>query len=382
LWRGTARRVTRHDLFEFEHPTFLLTLSLASRKFRRRKYEATPFFNFFFPCSSLTGVGRRIVARNGLLPPPSHLASAPAVPTLNLRSRVCTQAISLTPSRGTSPHSGVFFFFSLRFFLTHFDWAGPLPHLRRNPQHHHTLTRPSTSTPPHRHGGDTLDPTDTATTTTTPPRRRRLDTASPLPPLDPAAPAPSRHDPHHHPDVGTAIATHPVHPDPASTGAISTRPHHHPSVHPDPTPPRPHHTGAVSTRPPPLPDSTPPPPPSNSAARHDTAVSSRPPRPPSPPCYGRYDYLGRHRRRHLDNANSAPLPPPRCPTRHAAATRPRPNTTPSPPVIASTAPPPTSATSTGYPPPPPYLDRHATAPPRCHARTAALWHPTSCITIL
>ncbi|KAH9010586.1 hypothetical protein EDB85DRAFT_2282176 [Lactarius pseudohatsudake] len=142
-----------------------------------------------------------------------------------------------------------------------------------------------------------LDPTETATTTTTPPRRRHLDTASPLPQLDPAAPAPSRHDPYL--DAGAAIATHPVHPDPTSTGAISTRPHRHLDVctinhyHPDPASTPPHRrrfdTAATATSTPqsptypthPDPTSTLPPTPSR-RGRHQLyhATSTRPPPPP------------------------------------------------------------------------------------------------------
>ncbi|KAH9027169.1 hypothetical protein EDB85DRAFT_2172848 [Lactarius pseudohatsudake] len=125
----------------------------------------------------------------------------------------------LSPSRGTWPHSYVFFFFHFVFFLLISTFAAPL----------NTTTSPAAPRPRPRHidvAATPLDPTDTATTTTTPPRRRHLDTASPLPQLDPAAPAPSRHNPHHHLDAGTAITTHPVHPDPTSTGVIST-PHRH-----------------------------------------------------------------------------------------------------------------------------------------------------------
>ncbi|KAH9013598.1 hypothetical protein EDB85DRAFT_2158069 [Lactarius pseudohatsudake] len=124
--------------------------------------------------------------------------------------------------------------------------------------------------------------------------------ASPLPQLDPAAPAPSRHNPHHHLDAGTAIATHPVHPDPTSTGTISTRPHRHldalhhhyirsPRPRLDPT--RPHRrrfdTAATTTSTPqsptypthPDPTSTPPPtpPPSGTAATATSPLHLSPP---------------------------------------------------------------------------------------------------------
>ncbi|KAH9013015.1 hypothetical protein EDB85DRAFT_989424, partial [Lactarius pseudohatsudake] len=265
---------------------------------------------FFFPCLSLTGVGRRIVARNGLLPPPSHLASAPAVPTpqpvLTL-TRVyagpsrCRRLAALGPTRIC------FFLFLLCFFLTHFDWADP--HSRTFAVTLNTTT-PSPAAPRlrPRHidmAATPLDPTDTATTTTTPPRRRHLDTASPLPQLDPAAPAPSRHDPYL--DAGAAIATHPVYPDPTSTGAISTRPHRHLDVctiTTTRTPPRPHPTGAVSTRPPPPPRRRSPPPtpltptPRRRCPRHHRdAVAINP---TTPPRHGRH--------RHLDAITSALTP--------------------------------------------------------------------------
>ncbi|KAH9172860.1 hypothetical protein EDB89DRAFT_841245 [Lactarius sanguifluus] len=132
--------------------------------------------------------------RNGLLPPPSHLVVCEHPTRLTCcthpstcRSRMCTQAIPLLPSRGTWPHSDEFYFFTFCFFLTHFDRAGP-PAPSPQPQHHRTRTRcPSTLTPPPRYCCDT--PTDPATTTTsTPPRRCHLDLATSIRPPPPPRP--------------------------------------------------------------------------------------------------------------------------------------------------------------------------------------------------
>ncbi|KAH9012040.1 hypothetical protein EDB84DRAFT_1537659 [Lactarius hengduanensis] len=104
---------------------------------------------------------------------------------------MCSQVIPsslfpLSPSRGTRPHSHEAFF-HFCFSLTSFDRAGPpapatvTTVTSPQPRHHHTRTR-YPSTPPLRHGCDTLNPTDPVTTTaSTPPRCHHLDTAFPLP---------------------------------------------------------------------------------------------------------------------------------------------------------------------------------------------------------
>ncbi|KAH9024675.1 hypothetical protein EDB85DRAFT_267102, partial [Lactarius pseudohatsudake] len=262
---------------------------LASRKFEDANTKLRLFY-FIFPCSSLTGVGRRIVARNGLLPPPSHLASAPAVPTPQPALTRVYAGHLVAVSRHLAP-LGCIFLFSLCFFLTHFDWAGP-PSRTFAATLNTTTLSPAAPRPRPRHidmAATPLDPTDTATTTTTPPRRRHLDglTASSSRPrctgavsTRPPPPPPRRRHRHCHPprsprprfdrrhldtahlDAST-ITTHPFtppRPHPTPPAPFRHGPHRHLdggtiATHPTPTPLQPHPTGAVSTRPPPLPDS-------------------------------------------------------------------------------------------------------------------------------
>ncbi|KAH9013939.1 hypothetical protein EDB84DRAFT_871131, partial [Lactarius hengduanensis] len=270
---------------------------LSSRKFRRRKYEATSFHCFF-----LISNWCRPQNSDSQRPPPT--AFTPRGCTCRSHPSTCAHACVRRPPRcrrlaTLGPTRMSFLFsFSLCFFLTHFEWAGRPSTLAPSP-------RPST--PPHPHPLP-LDP-DPATSTwprhpltpptrlslprprhaatstrlhgflnSTPLHRPRLDTTptttlTPAPPLPPTpfTQAPPRTGaistrPHCHLDACT-VAAHPFaptsnpprpHPTPPTpfrhglhrhldAGTIATH------STPTPTPPRPHHrrrfdTAAATTR--------------------------------------------------------------------------------------------------------------------------------------
>ncbi|KAH8977254.1 hypothetical protein EDB86DRAFT_3168205 [Lactarius hatsudake] len=108
---------------------------------------------------------------------------------------MCTQAIPLSPSCDTRPHSDEFYFFHF-FFLTHFDRAGPPAPASvttsPQPQYHHTRIRmrcPSTLT---RHLDIAATPLDLTDPLRLPPRphhaaatRPHYDTSASVAHLDP-----------------------------------------------------------------------------------------------------------------------------------------------------------------------------------------------------